>query len=160
MESDPFMDKRQLVEYRSQSRKQGISDKNYNDILTKFYSFYIDKRTAFLKLFPFVKTGGKRSDGTIDLGIAIIMKSSTDKNVLLQRVPLIYKSLTALHATPYQAITAIQHNMKDMEVVIQYDHSIQKSPPSIYTLRSYADMPYRTSISIYKNNIIITLFPL
>lgn len=158
-----FADVHELLNYRTQSRKQGISDEIFNQIITKFYSFYIDKRHAFLETLKLFKTNGQRPDRTVDMGVKIILRSSPDPNVLLHRIPHIYKMLTALGATPFQVATSIRDYMqnstglKDKDMLIQYDDDNKKSPPSFYALRAYSESPFLTSIRVHNNTVIITL---
>lgn len=161
-----FADPRELLTYRTQSRIHGISDEVFNEIITKFYSFYIDKRHAFLEKMRLLKTHGQRQDGTMDMGVKIISRSSPDPKTLLHRIPLIYKLLTSLHATPYQVATSIRDYMqnttglKDKDIRIQYDHGTKKSPPSLHALRAYSEYPFLTSICVHNNTVIITLHTL
>lgn len=161
--SADFIDPHELLKYRFQSRKDGISDSDFQKIITKYYNFYMDKHHAFLENLKLFKTSGQRPDGTVDIGVKIILRSSPDSNTLLHRIPHIYKMLTALAATPFQVATSIRDYMqnttglKDKDMRIQYDDDSKKSPPSFYALRAYSEYPFLTSICVHNNTVIITL---
>lgn len=158
-----FMDLIELADYRKKARKVGITDHEFQDLISRFYTYYMNKSNAFQRIFPYFATLGKVPDGAIKLDILVIMKSSPNKDILLHRIPYIYKCLTALYATPYQVATMIQEylhkiNLSHVAIQVQYDDTnARRSKPTLRTLASYSENPEKTAIGIFKKNILITL---
>lgn len=158
-----FMDTKQAINLRKVARNDGLSDAEFHQVLHEFYNYYMHKKEEFVADLEYFKGAGVGADGSINIGITALLRSTPNAQVLLSRIPMIYKTLTALYATPYQVALILQKyleavKLRDIRILVGSENEPHASPTSgIRKLIPYSMFPEYTSVAVYNNTIHITL---
>jgi hypothetical protein len=146
------MDKRKLIDYRQEIRKgYTLTSNQYKEVMDAFFTQYFGHATSLKNLTPWLERGGIGPDRSTNLHLVVLFKSSSKRDMHISRLPLIYKLLTSLHFTPYQAANILTKYLEyaKLNVVLKVIHN--DNAASLGSLRKYADTPEQTRASVTPN---------
>lgn len=118
------------MNYHKQIRKTGgLSDTQFQDAVDNYYNEYIHKPKEIpIKVWL---NAGKNDDGTSDLKIITLLKSSQNKVILLHRYPYIFKLLTSMYLPVFTAYKVLENNVDGSVKIDIRDDSGKLISPTI-----------------------------